>query len=187
MMVRVIQSDYSKTLLNTHNSAATLADFTLVASTCTVLHFYLSLMRGVAVRYGDRNIQLLHKLIIVDVGYDRGYLNLIPNPSFQTHRSTYRVENAKFELDQRYKVKRPVGEGAFGVIVSAQDMKTGDMVAIKKLRRVFDTPSISRRTIREVKLLRHLCHENIVSLVDITSYVNISHHQLFRKNIKVIF
>eukprot|EP00465_Bigelowiella_longifila_P013801 CAMPEP_0185254826 /NCGR_PEP_ID=MMETSP1359-20130426/3769_1 /TAXON_ID=552665 /ORGANISM="Bigelowiella longifila, Strain CCMP242" /LENGTH=404 /DNA_ID=CAMNT_0027838251 /DNA_START=529 /DNA_END=1743 /DNA_ORIENTATION=+ len=48
-------------------------------------------------------------------------------------------------------------------------MKTGEMVAIKKLRRVFDTPSISRRTIREVKLLRHLCHENIVSLVDITS------------------
>mmetsp|Transcript_10761 Transcript_10761/g.12777 ORF Transcript_10761/g.12777 Transcript_10761/m.12777 type:complete len:474 (+) Transcript_10761:231-1652(+) len=107
-----------------------------------------------------------------EVKYDGVFQLPTPRSKYsccEFRKSTYRVENAKFELDQRYKVKRPVGEGAFGVIVSAQDMKTGDMVAIKKLRRVFDTPSISRRTIREVKLLRHLCHENIVSLVDITS------------------
>mmetsp|Transcript_11408 Transcript_11408/g.15979 ORF Transcript_11408/g.15979 Transcript_11408/m.15979 type:complete len:430 (+) Transcript_11408:283-1572(+) len=84
-------------------------------------------------------------------------------------KSTYRVGSIKFELDHRYRLQKPLGHGAYGVLCSAEDTKTGELVAIKKLRRVFDSPSESRRTVREIKLLGHLRHENIVSLVDIIS------------------
>eukprot|EP00472_Partenskyella_glossopodia_P007490 CAMPEP_0197534754 /NCGR_PEP_ID=MMETSP1318-20131121/48225_1 /TAXON_ID=552666 /ORGANISM="Partenskyella glossopodia, Strain RCC365" /LENGTH=387 /DNA_ID=CAMNT_0043092135 /DNA_START=44 /DNA_END=1204 /DNA_ORIENTATION=+ len=84
-------------------------------------------------------------------------------------KSTFLVGSIKFELDHRYRLKKPLGHGAYGVLCSALDSKNGELVAIKKLRHVFDSPSEARRTVREVKLLNHLRHENVVSLIDIIS------------------
>lgn len=47
---------------------------------------------------------------------------------------------------------------------SAQNMKTNDRVAIKKIRNAFENRIDSKRTIREVQLLRQLQHENIIAL-----------------------
>jgi serine/threonine protein kinase len=55
------------------------------------------------------------------------------------------------------------------VLCSAEDAKTGELVAIKKLRHVFETSSTSRRALREIKLLRQLQHENVLSLLDIVA------------------
>ncbi|CAG8486141.1 8121_t:CDS:10 [Diversispora eburnea] len=62
---------------------------------------------------------------------------------------------------------QPVGMGAFGLVCSAKDQLTGTNVAIKKIMRPFSTPVLSKRTYRELKLLKHLKHENIISLSDI--------------------
>ena len=41
-------------------------------------------------------------------------------------------------------------------------------VAIKKISNVCELPTIAKRTLREVKILRHFRrHDNIISLVDI--------------------
>jgi p38 MAP kinase len=40
-------------------------------------------------------------------------------------------------------------------------------VAVKKIMKPFSTPVLSKRTYRELKLLKHLRHENIISLSDI--------------------
>jgi serine/threonine protein kinase len=50
------------------------------------------------------------------------------------------------KVDERYTLKRMVGRGAYGVVANATD---------------------ARRTLREVKLLRHLRHENVVTLLDV--------------------
>lgn len=44
---------------------------------------------------------------------------------------------------------------------SAKDQLTGQSVAVKKIMKPFSTPVLSKRTYRELKLLKHLKHENV--------------------------
>lgn len=39
--------------------------------------------------------------------------------------------------------------------------ETNEKVAIKKIMNVFDNKIDAKRTLREIKLLRHLSHENV--------------------------
>lgn len=47
---------------------------------------------------------------------------------------------------------------------SAKDQLTGQAVAVKKIMKPFSTPVLSKRTYRELKLLKHLKHENVSAL-----------------------
>ena len=44
---------------------------------------------------------------------------------------------------------------------SAKDQLTSQAVAVKKIMKPFSTPVLSKRTYRELKLLKHLKHENV--------------------------
>ena len=44
---------------------------------------------------------------------------------------------------------------------AARDQLTGSPVAVKKIMKPFSTPVLSKRTYRELKLLKHLRHENV--------------------------
>lgn len=72
-----------------------------------------------------------------------------------------------FEVTTRYVDLQPVGMGAFGLVCSAKDQLTGQSVAVKKIMKPFSTPVLAKRTYRELKLLKHIRHENIISLSDI--------------------
>lgn len=48
---------------------------------------------------------------------------------------------------------------------SAKDQLTGQAVAVKKIMKPFSTPVLSKRTYRELKLLKHLKHENVGSTI----------------------
>lgn len=50
---------------------------------------------------------------------------------------------------------------------SAKDQLTGQHVAVKKINKPFSTAVLAKRTYRELKLLKHLRHENLISLSDI--------------------
>ena len=50
---------------------------------------------------------------------------------------------------------------------SAKDQLTGSSVAIKKIMKPFSTPVLSKRTYRELKLLKHIQHENVGRLYTI--------------------
>jgi mitogen-activated protein kinase 1/3 len=60
-----------------------------------------------------------------------------------------------------------IGKGAYGVVCSAKNTVTGEKVAIKKIGNAFENLTDARRTLREIKLLRHLRHENIIGVRDI--------------------
>lgn len=49
---------------------------------------------------------------------------------------------------------------------SAKNLDTGEKVAIKKIANAFDNVIDAKRTLREIKLLKHLQHENIVQIKD---------------------
>lgn len=77
------------------------------------------------------------------------------------------IFGTSFEVTTRYVDLQPVGMGAFGLVCSAKDQLTGTSVAIKKIMKPFSTPVLSKRTYRELKLLKHFQHENIISLCDV--------------------
>ncbi|KAJ2230421.1 MAPK protein hog1 [Coemansia sp. RSA 1722] len=72
-----------------------------------------------------------------------------------------------FEVTTRYTDLQPVGMGAFGLVCSARDQLTGQSVAVKKIMHPFSSSVLAKRTYRELKLLKHLRHENIISMSDI--------------------
>lgn len=57
--------------------------------------------------------------------------------------------------------------GAYGVVCSAIDKSTGDKVAIKKIPSIFDMVTLAKRTYREIKILKHFKHDNIISIREI--------------------
>ncbi|CAG5123356.1 unnamed protein product, partial [Candidula unifasciata] len=76
--------------------------------------------------------------------------------------------DAKFDLQGTdYKPIENIGIGAYGVVCSAVHTKSTDRVAIKKIPCVFEALSIAKRTYREIKILKHFKHDNIISIREI--------------------
>uniref|UniRef100_A0A3B4A511 mitogen-activated protein kinase n=1 Tax=Periophthalmus magnuspinnatus TaxID=409849 RepID=A0A3B4A511_9GOBI len=72
-----------------------------------------------------------------------------------------------WDVPQRYQNLSPVGSGAYGSVCSAYDVKTGLKVAVKKLSRPFQSIIHAKRTYRELRLLKHMKHENVIGLLDV--------------------
>ena len=86
-----------------------------------------------------------------------------------------------FVVDSAYRVLDVIGEGAYGIVwsvhpvtkipilttrSSAVHQQSQRKVAIKRIT-PFDHSMFCLRTLREIKLLRHFRHENIISILDI--------------------
>jgi serine/threonine protein kinase len=84
-----------------------------------------------------------------------------------SNKPTATKEN--FVLPEYLKFKRHLGSGAYGVVCACtDDRRNGEEVAVKKIMKVFDRKIITKRTLREIKLLREFQgHENIISVLDV--------------------
>jgi len=79
----------------------------------------------------------------------------------------YVVHGTKFEVSKRYSVVEPVGQGAYGIVCAAQDAEDHESIAIKKIENAFEHITFTKRTLRELRILRHLKHENLVDVKNI--------------------
>ncbi|CAI8613195.1 unnamed protein product [Vicia faba] len=80
----------------------------------------------------------------------------------------YNIYGNLFEVSNKYVPPiRPVGRGASGIVCAAVNAETREEVAIKKVGNAFDNRIDAKRTLREIKLLRHMDHENVIVLKDI--------------------
>uniref|UniRef100_A0A674NLL0 mitogen-activated protein kinase n=1 Tax=Takifugu rubripes TaxID=31033 RepID=A0A674NLL0_TAKRU len=77
------------------------------------------------------------------------------------------INKTKWEVPERYRDLRQVGTGAYGTVCSAVDNRTGSKVAIKKLYRPFQSELFAKRAYRELRLLKHMKHENVIGLLDV--------------------
>lgn len=101
--------------------------------------------------------------------HKRGCVNAAPvRPCTESCYSTGMADFVKlsifgtvFEVTTRYVDLQPVGMGAFGLVCSAKDTLTDQSVAVKKIMKPFSTPVLAKRTYRELKLLKHIRHENV--------------------------
>jgi serine/threonine protein kinase len=77
-----------------------------------------------------------------------------------------------FILEGRYRPVTFLGSGTYGVVWSAIDLKNNGAVAIKKCKDIFSSRALAQRTLRELKLLRLLDHENIIQIKTILQPIN---------------
>ena len=80
------------------------------------------------------------------------------------------MNGSRFELPSKYEIIDPVGQGAYGVVVAAKDNsipadeENSNLVAIKKIEKAFEHKVFTLRTLRELKIMRLLTHDNIMSV-----------------------
>lgn len=85
--------------------------------------------------------------------------------STQLKKMAARTEQ-RFTLDDFLKLEK-IGEGTYGVVYKGQNVKTGQMVAMKKIRLESEDEGVPATAVREISLLRELRHPNIVALEEV--------------------
>ncbi|KAJ6729732.1 MITOGEN-ACTIVATED PROTEIN KINASE [Salix viminalis] len=94
--------------------------------------------------------------------------NIKGTPTHGGRYVQYNVYGNLFEVSRKYVPPiRPVGRGAYGIVCAAVNAETREEVAIKKIGNAFDNRIDAKRTLREIKLLRHMDHENVIAIKDI--------------------
>mmetsp|Transcript_8143 Transcript_8143/g.20208 ORF Transcript_8143/g.20208 Transcript_8143/m.20208 type:complete len:384 (-) Transcript_8143:552-1703(-) len=79
----------------------------------------------------------------------------------------YNICGMRFETTANYAVRKAVGQGAYGLVCSGRNVESGNTVAIKKIPKAFEDTMDCKRLLREIKILRHFRHDNVLGLVDI--------------------
>jgi serine/threonine protein kinase len=78
------------------------------------------------------------------------------------------IEGEPYRIPVRYVLETVIGKGSYGHVCSCMDLITNISYAIKKNKDVFRENSlIPMRVLRELKILMHLRHPNIIALRDV--------------------
>eukprot|EP01012_Entosiphon_sulcatum_P002895 TRINITY_DN10737_c0_g1_i1.p1 TRINITY_DN10737_c0_g1~~TRINITY_DN10737_c0_g1_i1.p1 ORF type:complete len:418 (+),score=74.45 TRINITY_DN10737_c0_g1_i1:138-1391(+) len=85
-----------------------------------------------------------------------------------------RHQDVTMDVGANYTLVKKVGSGAYGVVWSAHDVRAANQNprgnrAIKKITNAFDHTTDTKRLLREILLLNHLRHPNIIAIRDLMS------------------
>ena len=93
----------------------------------------------------------------------------------------------------RYKITKQLGDGTYGSVLRAVNRQTGEVTAIKKMKKKFYTWEECMQ-LREVKSLKKLNHPNIVKLKEVIrendelhlvfEYMDVNLYQLMKDRVK---
>lgn len=72
----------------------------------------------------------------------------------------------KYPNLDKYTILEQMGEGAFSVVYKAQNNTSGELVAIKILRKFQMDQAQKQSVLKEVTIMRQLLHENIVKFIE---------------------
>eukprot|EP00755_Sulcionema_specki_P013963 Sspe_Gene.55428::Locus_30485_Transcript_1_1_Confidence_1.000_Length_1113::g.55428::m.55428/K08829/MAK; male germ cell-associated kinase len=75
-------------------------------------------------------------------------------------------QQSQSAINHRYKILNTIGDGSYGMVLKAVTTETGDVVAIKRMKRKFYTWQECME-LREIKSLKKLSHVNIVKLKEV--------------------
>ena len=71
--------------------------------------------------------------------------------------------------DEQYQKIEKIGEGTYGVVYKALSRRTGQTVALKKIRLESEDEGVPPTAIREISLLKELTHPNVVKYVSMSA------------------
>lgn len=81
----------------------------------------------------------------------------------------YELNKTDWDVPAKYTDLIPIGCGAYGSVCSALNQELKMRMAVKKLARPFQSVTHAKRTYRELRLLKHMHHENVIGLLDVFS------------------
>ncbi|KAJ4934512.1 hypothetical protein JOQ06_007305 [Pogonophryne albipinna] len=79
------------------------------------------------------------------------------------------INSTMWEVPEKFTRLKQIGTGAYGSVCSSINEKNKEKVAIKKLHRPFQSEIFAKRAYRELRLLKHMKHENVIGLIDVFS------------------
>ncbi|KAI9531166.1 Mitogen-activated protein kinase 12 [Dissostichus eleginoides] len=79
------------------------------------------------------------------------------------------INSTVWEVPEKFTLLKQIGTGAYGSVCSSINEKNKEKVAIKKLHRPFQSEIFAKRAYRELRLLKHMKHENVIGLIDVFS------------------
>lgn len=99
--------------------------------------------------------------------------DMTPASASESARNTPCILGEDSEWGERsvdiFDIVKIVGEGTYGQVYKAKDKVTGEYVALKKVRLDKEKEGFPITAIREIKILRQLCHSSIVNLKEIVT------------------
>ena len=78
-----------------------------------------------------------------------------------------------------YAACKNIGSGTYGIVCSAVNNRTGERVAIKKVLNVCENSILARRTYREMKVLQHFRHDNVIRIREILAPRDLNFSNLY--------
>lgn len=74
-------------------------------------------------------------------------------------------------LDERYRIIRKIGKGAFGVVVLVEDQMVSENIVLKFLNpQMASDETVIQRFIHELRYARRITHENVIRLYDFITF-----------------
>jgi len=89
------------------------------------------------------------------------------NLNLSSEKRCFTIWHTLFQVYAKYVPIKPIGKGAYGVVCSCINTETRERVAIKKISNVFENRVETLRMYRELVILRHLSHDNVITLKDV--------------------
>ena len=78
---------------------------------------------------------------------------------------SFKAAGQTFDIYSNYSLIKPIGHGAYGVVISALDSNTKTKYAIKKIANAFNDAIDAKRILREIKLMKLLKHDNVINII----------------------
>eukprot|EP00746_Dinoflagellata_sp_MGD_P129253 gnl/MRDRNA2_/MRDRNA2_63469_c0_seq2.p1 gnl/MRDRNA2_/MRDRNA2_63469_c0~~gnl/MRDRNA2_/MRDRNA2_63469_c0_seq2.p1 ORF type:complete len:478 (-),score=82.26 gnl/MRDRNA2_/MRDRNA2_63469_c0_seq2:24-1457(-) len=77
------------------------------------------------------------------------------------------LEGSVFEVPKKYEIIQIVGQGSYAMVCAAKNAESDEEVAIKKIEDCFEHIVIAKRILWELKVLRHMRHENVLDVKEV--------------------
>lgn len=87
-----------------------------------------------------------------------------PVESLDLETHGYQLQGTRFQVEKRYKILETMRHGAHGMVCLAEDQEMEERVRIKKVEHLYEHLATTKRTLRELRILRHLQHENLMEV-----------------------
>ena len=72
------------------------------------------------------------------------------------------VGGIPFRLQKHFSIIKKIGQGAYGIVCEIIDRRSQRHYAVKKCTNMFQNLIVAKQTLREIKLVRLLIHQNII-------------------------
>lgn len=92
---------------------------------------------------------------------------LVSISELKTFQVPEKLVFGKCEKVDEYEKLNRVGEGTYGVVYRAQHIKTGQIVALKRVRMEGEKDGLPISSLREINILLGIRHKNIVELKEV--------------------